>query len=218
MALTFPFALTSFANLLPKTSVRFDLKYQQEMSGLAVGQVIVADLGPAFWEAEITMINLQNDDWRALQALVLALDGGLNDFYLYDPRCAYPQYDPDGSKLGSSTITNTNVASNGKVMDFTGFPNNYKINPGDMFSFDYGSGNAYRALHMVVNGGTANSSHDLNNVEFRPHLDDPSLATGKTMDFIKPAGRFKMIPGTYDTGAARQMMTTGMTLKARQIP
>jgi hypothetical protein len=217
MAITFPLALSQFANVIAKTSVKFWLAGNMQTSGQA-GNLIVADLAPKYWAAEVGMINMSNAEAMGVQAMIESLDEGLNDFYLYDPRCAYPQYDPDGSIIGSSTITNTDVATNGKVMDFTGFPNNYVLSPGDMFSFDFGSGGIYRALHRVVVGGTANSSGDLNNVEFRPRLADPNLGIGKTMTFKRPSARMKMIPGSFDPGTAKQTMTTGMSFKCRQVP
>jgi hypothetical protein len=216
-ALTFPLALGDFANQLRKMTVKFDLEYAQELSGLGGGQIIAADLAPEFWTADVALINMTNDDWRKVQAVFLALDGSINDFYLYDPRCAYPAYDPDGSKLGSNTITITNVDS-AKQVDLAGFPNNYVLTPGDMFSFSYGAGNAYKALHMVVQGGTAGVGGNITNVEIRPYLDDPSLATPKTIDIIKPTCRMKIIPGSKEAGTARQMITTGMTFRCRQIP
>jgi hypothetical protein len=103
-------------------------------------------------------------------------------------------------------------------MDFTGFPTGYVLNPGDAFSFNFGSGNAFRAYHILASGGTANSSGDINNVEFRPPLDDPSLSTGKTMDFKLASCRMKIEPGSFDPGTAKQMMTTGFTFKCRQVP
>jgi len=217
MALTFPLAFGSFANQLRKMSVKWDLDLNQELSGLGGGQIVAADLAPAFWTADVGLINMSNDEWRQIQAIFLALDGSINDFYLYDPRCAYPAYDPDGSKLGSSTVTISNVDS-AKQVDLAGFPNNYVLTPGDMFCFDYGAGNAYRALHMVVQGGNAGVGGNINNVEIRPYLDDPTVSTPKTIDLIKPSCRMKIIPGSKDSGSARQMMTSGFNFKCRQIP
>jgi hypothetical protein len=218
MALEFPYTVGSFANLLRMTSIKFMLADNMESSGLGNGQVIVADLAPKFWTADVALINMGNAEAMQMQALVEALDGGLNDFYLYDPRCAYPQYDPTGSILGANTVTNSEVAGNGKQMKFSGLPAAYQIRSGDMFSFVYGPSNEYRALHRVVVGDTANGSGNTTWIEFRPRLADPSLATGKTMTLIKPNCRMKLIPNSFDGGNARQMMTTGMSFKCRQVP
>lgn len=215
--LTFPLGTGQFAAIIGKTTVKFWLANSMQWSGLASGKLIPADTAPKYWMAEIGIINMSNAEAMAVQAIIESMDGGLNDFYLYDPRCEYPQYDPTGSIIGSSTITNTDVANNGIVMDFTGFPEDYELRPGDMFAFNFGPGNAYRALHRVVQGGTANGDGDINGVEFRPRLADPDLATGKTMDFKRPSARMKLLPDGFDPGAAKLMMTTGMSFKCRQV-
>lgn len=215
-----PLLFTEFANLLPKAQIRFWLESNSETSGLASGNLVVADMAPAYWMAEITAINMGNADAMQAQALMHRLKGGLRDFYLCDPRCQYPQYDPDGSILGSATITNTDVNNDGVRMKFSGFPRRYTITPGDMFCFGFGPGNSYRALHQVVVGGTADNTPTgaTGWIEFWPPLEDPDLSTGKAMDFTKPFGRFKLVPGSYEAGTAKQMMTTGLSFKAKQVP
>lgn len=215
--LTFPLALNQFAGIIGKTSVKFWLADNKQFSGLASGKLIPADLAPRKWMAEIGIIDMSNAEAMAVQAIIESMDGGMNDFYLYDPRCEYPQYDPTGSIIGSNAITNTDVANNGIVMDFTGFPNNYELRTGDMFSFNYGPEGAYKALHRVVQGGTANSGGDINNVEFRPRLNDPDLSIAKPIDFKRPVGRFKLLPDGFEPGTAKQMKTGGMSFKCQQV-
>lgn len=215
-----PLALSDFASLLQKTSIRFWLQENVEISGLANGNFIVSKIGPAYWMAEISLINMGNADAMQAQALMHKLRGGTRDFYLFDPRCAYPQSDPTGSIIGSATIINTEVNSDLMRMKFSGFPRRYVITPGDMFSFNFGPGNAYRALHQVVTGDTADntSTGATGWIEFYPPLDDPDLSTGKTIDWIKPSGRFKMDPGSFEAGTAKQMMTTGLSFRCKQVP
>jgi hypothetical protein len=218
MTISFPLPASDFASLMRKMTVRFYQAYNQQSSGLPSGEVLYADLAPPYWMAEIGLINMSNADAMAMQSVIESLDGGIGTFLLFDPRCEFPQSDPDGSLLAGRTITNTLVSSNTKEMKFTGFPTGFKIKAGDMFGFTYGPGGAYRALHRIVTGDTATGGGDTGFMEFRPHLADPDLATGKTMSFIRAVGKFRLLADAFEPGTARQMMTTGMTIKARQVP
>lgn len=217
MTLTFPLDVTDFASLMRKMSIKFWLADAMESSGLGSGQFVVADLAPKYWCAEIGLINMANNDAMAMQALIQALDGGINPFFLYDPRAAYPQYDPDGSILGAADVQILEVRTNNKEIKLENLPVGYKLKRGDMFSFDFGSGGIYRALHQLVSGDTADGFGKTGWLEFRPHLADPTISPGKNINLIMPSAQMKLIPGSFDPGMARQMMTTGMALKCRQV-
>lgn len=216
MALTFPLALPDFANLLRMSSVRMKLVADQQISGLQTGQLIVADLAPKYWEIEVSLINMENADARKIQGLVESLNEGLNDFYWYDPRSEYPIADPDGSILGSSTVVIETLPADYSKIALSGLPAGYVISPGDFLSYDFGSSPEHRAFHRVVDGGTANGSGVSPTLEIRP-LRRPGATLGTTVRLIKAAGKFKMIPNSFDPGVARQMMTSGMMFKARQV-
>ena len=217
MALTFPLSLTDFANGLQIESINFRLRHRVESSGVGTGMMIVAQNGPDFWAADVKLRPLYHRDSRAVQALIDSLDGGINDFYLYDPVCAYPLKDPGGVIIGASAITNTSVNSDGIHMGMTGFPVGYVVSPGDMFDFDYGPGNAYRALHRVVAGDTANGSGNVS-LEFRPRLDDVTIATGKSMDFTRANARMKIINESIEDGTRQDIFTSGISFTAEQVP
>jgi len=217
MALTFPLSRSVFADGLPIESIQFRLQNRVETSGIGTGNTLVAETGPAFWAAEIVLRAVYNKDSRAIQALIDSLDGGMSDFYLSDPIFAFPRRDPTGSILGSTTVTNIAVGSNGKQMKFNG-PAGYIYSVGDMFSFDYGAGGAYRALHRIVEGDTANGSGDTGWIEFRPRLDDPDLPSGKVMDFKHPTARMKFVPGSVEYGTAKDIFTSGIAFSCEQVP
>jgi hypothetical protein len=215
MALSFPFAIGSFADQLRMTTVRWRLVADQQISGLGGGKIIVADLAPKYWEAEVSLINMENRDARRIQALIEALDEGMNDFYLYDPRCAFPITDPTGSIFGAATVQINTLNANNKELTLKGVPATRTLSAGDMFHLDFGSP-AKRALHRIVVGATANGSGITPSLEVRPHI-LPGAAVDAAVTLIKPSARVKMIPGSFEPGTARQMMTTGLSFKARQV-
>lgn len=215
--LTFPLSLSQFANGLQTESIDMHIVHGVTPSGLGTGNTIVANRRSDFWVADIKIRPLYHKVARALQAMINSMDGGLNDFLLYDPVCAFPAEDPGGIVLGAATVTNSTVNANGIQMNLTGFPVGYVLSPGDRFSFTYGPGNAYRALHEIAVGGTANGSGTVG-IEFRPRLDDPDLTTGKTMDFKQACARMKIIEESIEHGTRQDLFTSGISFSAEQVP
>ncbi len=213
MALTFPYAVTSFADILRMSSVKFQLIPDQQISGAGKGRIIVADMGPKYWEAEVRLINMEHDVARQVQAMIEALDGSLNDFFLYDPRWAYPAEDWGGPRLGPAVVTIGALNANNKEMTLSGLPNGYVLTPGDMLHFDFGVPSK-RALHRIVAGGVAAGGSV--GIEVRPHI-EPGATTGLVASLIKPSARMKIVPESFDPGTARGMITSGMGFKCRQV-
>lgn len=215
MALAFPYSVATFSDVIRMMSIRMRLVGDQQLSGLGGGKIIVADLGPKYWEFEVSLINMENALAQRVQALIEALDEGMNDFYLYDPRAAGPISDRDGTRLGGATVQLATLAGNNKELTLKGLPNGYVLSGGDLFDFDFGTP-AKRALHRIVTGGVVPSGGISPTLEVRPHI-LPGAAVDAVVSLIKPAARVKIIPGTFDPGTAQHMMTTGMGFKARQV-
>lgn len=215
MALSFPYSVTAFADVLRMSSVKMRLVGDQQLSGMSTGKIIVADLAPKYWDFEVTLINMENAYASQVQALIEALDEGMNDFELYDPRRAYPAADWGGARLGGATVQINALESNNKELTLKGLPNGYVLSPGDLLHFDFGTPTK-RALHRIVVGGVVPSGGVSPTLEVRPHI-LPGAAANAAVTLIKPAARVKMIPGSFDPGTARQMMTSGMGFKARQV-
>lgn len=215
MTIQFPLSLAAFRNLVAITSTRLRLVGQQEVSGLAGGPIYVADLAPKYWEADVTFINLENAVARRIQGIIESLDESMNDFYWYDPRCEYPIADPSGSILAGSSPKIADLRNNNKELTIKSVPNAFTFSPGDFLAFDYGSSPVHRALHRVV-GGAAVSGGVSDWVEVRPFI-RPGAAVNADVTLIRAAAQMKIIPGSFDPGTARQMMTTGMSFKCRQV-
>src|SRR5687768_983531 len=126
MALTFPLSAEKFADLLRISSVTWRLQRRQEISE-ATGETLAADRGPALFEADVETPPMEHVEADRLQAIVDALDGSIHTFYLSNPRRPFPQNDPDGSLLGSSTPTILSVGADNKSLALTGLPVGYKL-------------------------------------------------------------------------------------------
>lgn len=215
MALTFPYAIASFADLIRMSSVRMTLVDEQQISKGGGGKIIVADLAPKFWSFDVTLITLEHPQARQVRALINALDGSMNDFYLYDPRYAFPVADPDGSLLGTSTVEINSLDGNNKELTLKGLPSGYVLSAGDMLHFDFGTPTK-RALHEIAVGGTANVSGVTGSLEVRPHI-RPGAAVNAAVTLIKASARVKIVPDSFDPGMGKGMMTSGMGFKCWQV-
>src|SRR3990167_11166588 len=96
---------TDLMSALVISSVTFMPQWRQEFSRQAGGTPRVADIGPEIWTAKIGVDVMENDDAESTAALINQMRGSLGTFYVWNPRRQYPRMDPDGSIIGSSTVT-----------------------------------------------------------------------------------------------------------------
>lgn len=218
MALTFPLSLHTFADgILPGgwiESVAWNLMRQDEYSGLGTGEFLTHDLGPPLWEAEVSSIEMYNDDARRLKARFNALDGSNSAFFLYDPTAAYPASDPTGATYGSSTPLIDTINANRKAIKISGLPANYVLTEGDLFEVDYDSSPYRRSLLQVVEAATADGAGLTPEFEVRPHL-RPAITTTLEVNFIKPSAKVKLVPDTLRSETVGPM-TSRLRFTARQ--
>jgi hypothetical protein len=203
MSLTFPLSAAAFADLLRIEDVVFSLGVHQEASGVGAGEPIYADLSPARWTAQITTVPLTHVAANGILALINALAGGLNSFYLYPPTGKYPQQDPTGSGFGAATPLVGTITDRFNVA-FTAFPNNYVLKRGDFLQITYATSRRY--LGQFAEDKTANGSGALAAVRVTPAL-PASVATSDAVTVIKPAGKFKLVPNS----AAPSLVTRNHT-------
>lgn len=216
MTITTPLSLASFADLLKFASVSFKRKENDVFSGLGTGQILAANVAPKMWMADVKLAKMYHQAARQVQALIEALDGAAGTFYLYDPLGQYPQSDPTGSILGANTVTISTLNSNNKALRLTGLPAAYVLTVGDMMAFDYASGTK-RALHRIVETTTASGGGLSPEFEVRPHL-RTGVTTGLTVLLKKPAGKFIMLPDSFDVGTDDNLKTTSIQFTAMQVP
>lgn len=217
MALTFPLSLNDFADKLKISTVKWELKRWDQLSGLGSGDVLAAQLAPPRWAATVTLAAMYHADAAQVQALVESLDGPTNSFFLYAPQLPFPQADPDGSILGASSVTIHTVGGNNKSLRLAGLPAGYVLTIGDYLAFDYGSNPTRRAFHRIVETVTADGTGLSPLFEVRPHL-RPGVTTTLPVTLAKPAAKVFIMPDTFDPGTARAVITEGMQFEVMQRP
>lgn len=217
MTLSFPLSLNTFADKLKITTVQWQLKRWDQLSGMGTGDVIAAQLAPPRISGIVTLGALKHDDAAEVQAVIESLDGPMQSFYLYAPQKPFPRFDPDGSKLGAATVTTHTVGANNKSLRLQGLPSGYVLSVGDYLAFDYGTNPVRRGFHRIVEAATAPGSSITPLFEVRPHL-RPGVTTGLAVTLIKPAAKVFIVPETFDPGTARALITEGMQFEVMQRP
>lgn len=208
MALSIPLSAANLADLIDIEDVNWQPQFQQETSGIGTAEFLAADLGAPYWEADVTSRPYPHQEARALLARLLALRGSLGAFYLYDPRACYPAADRRGFLIEGATVLVDSVESNRRDLNLKGLPAGYVLTAGDYVAITYLT--TRRALHLVVVGGTADGSGDLQ-VELAPTI-RPGVAADDAVSLARPAAKVKLLP---DTLAVEKASTTRARLRFR---
>jgi len=208
MALSLPLSAPNLADLIEIETASWQLVHQQEVSGLGTGEFLAADLGAPYWEADVSSRPYTHREARALQARFAALTGSLSAFYLYNPLACYPAADRRGFLVDGSTVLVDSVDANRRDLSLKGLPAGYVLTAGDLLAITYLS--TRRALHLVVTGGTADGTGDLQ-VEVAPSV-RTGVAADDAVSLSKPAAKVKLLPGTL---AVEQASVTRSRIRFR---
>lgn len=193
MVLSFPIAQATLGDTLPIASVVWSPLYSQEFTGLGSGEILTNDLGPMLWQGDVVLRPLLHTDARAKMALLNALDGSSEAFYLANPLGWWPKADPGGTLFGPWTATLKTVNADRKRVSFQGLDPGAVLSAGDFFAGDYST--SRRALIQLVGAVTADGSGETAEVEVRPHL-RAGIAAAMAVTFAKPAAKVKIVPGS----------------------
>ena len=209
MALSFPLSAAAFMDILEVETATLLPMWNQETSENGAA-LLVADLGPAKWSAELTTVSLPHDDAEAIMALIDSLGGGLRTFYLYDTRRFGPREDPDGTIYGAST-PEVDAVADSYNLSIAGLPAGYQIKHGDRLSIAYG----YRTyLGKFTEDGTADGSGDLASIGVAPPL-PAGVTSGDDVSLVKSQGLFKMVPNSAYPSSVTTVHQK-ITFKAKQ--
>lgn len=213
MVLTRPYPLATLADRLPITSVEWDIQRNDELSGVGSGQIWPAELADPLWMANVVLWSDRTPVIKQIAALIRALHGSQEAFWLYDPLSKYPAADPDGSILGTNSIT---ISSRGTyTITLQGLPLGYKITLGDKMQIAYGSGPVRYAFLEASESVTEHTGDTKVQVETFPHP-PAGIKAGDPVTLIRPACRCVIVPGSFKPGTARRHYTEGATFRAIQ--
>jgi hypothetical protein len=215
MAIAFPLARSVFVDRLKITAFRWQLLPFVETSGTGLGQVIVNEIAPRRWRAEVELARMPHAEAADIQALIDAL-GPSGTFYLHNPAQIGPRADPTGAGLAGHTVGITALGADNRSLRLEGLPAGYALKRGDMLHVDYGSSPTRRALYRLVEDATANLAGITGFFEVRPFL-KAGTATGLVVTLVRAAAKMMLEPGAFDPGTEGPVHTTGMAFAAVEV-
>lgn len=213
MAITYPYAVAALADLLRIRTVTWDVRRGDELSGSGDGRFWQAELTPPLWMALVELVPGYNDDVKRIAALIRKLHGAQEAFYLYDPISPYPQADPTGSIVGSSSVTVNSITVARRALTFTGLPSGYRLTVGDKFHIAYGSNPVRRYFGEVSEAAQASSGGTTALFEVFPHV-PAGVVIGNAVTLRKPACKMFIVPDSFNPGTADRLITSGLAFTA----
>ncbi|TPE47224.1 hypothetical protein [Amaricoccus solimangrovi] len=209
MALEFPLGRDVFARKLRVREMTFWRRDFVETSGTGRGDIIVSEIAPPKWIADVTLARYNNRDADELQALFEAiLPHRL--FHLYNIRRPFPAADPDGSELGNSAPLLHAIGSDNVSLRISGLPSGYTLTRGDMLAFNRGD---RRSLHRIIDTVSANSSGLTPSITVTPALKTGTV-TGVRVFLERPTALMMIAPGSFAAGVTRKMLSDGCSFQA----
>lgn len=183
----------------PGWTPQFDPAYQDELSGLASGKIIVRELGPALWTLTATSRLLKPSKYREWKARLYALENGKRQFYGRDLGGWWPLAYPGGSwpgGLGGFDGTTAAIAeidpANANRVRIDGLPIGFVFTIGDYFSIPGRNG-----LYQVVEAAVADGGGETGYFEVRPSLAE-NVAVDDVVSVTKPSVPMIVYPGSID--------------------
>lgn len=91
MAVTYPYPLNDFADLLKISEVEWSVQRNDELSGSGDARIWQAELADPLWTGDVRLASATHDEAKQIAALIRKLHGAQHSFLLYDPLSKYPQ-------------------------------------------------------------------------------------------------------------------------------
>lgn len=202
-AIVYPLSTDLFQDYLRFSSVSFDPQYGQETSGQANGAILVKDLRPFLWKAQVTTAPMDNPKTVNVQALLEVMDGSINTFYMYNPLQPVPQW---GTTDDSVCVINS-FGTNTLILG--GLDPAFTLTRGDALAFDYLSGaNTVRAYHRVMQSTGVKSDGTTYSFQVRPAIRQGTGITGITgaaVKLVNPQAEMRIIPGSAQVNPVNQL-------------
>lgn len=200
MVQTFPMALDEFFEGLPIQSFKSDLSESMEYNQDASGAILTADMGPRLWKNDIIVRTGNYGTIEQIKARLNLLRYPNRSLFVHAMPFIAPQADFDGSILGASVITLTDVdGSNNRVIELSGFPAGYQLTAGDFMSFTYSSNPIRYAMHQFAESAVADGAGVMT-IEVSSFI-RPGYVLGSTVTLIKPYYKAVVVPGSTDVGS-----------------
>lgn len=238
MTIGFPISIGAFFDLLPIVESDIRLAEAQQMTRLADGSMLRANIGAPLWQGSYRLAPMSHDDHARVAARIALLQRPGASFFALDPAKLWPRADygaltlrrvPRPANLRSLNWTQIrNLATVGtayaptirsisadlREIRLQNLPPDYNVALGDYISFTYGSNPTRYAFHQVVQGNRANGNGVSTDwIEVTPAL-RPGATVGTTVNLYEP--RFKAVLTSVNTGTSRTGFSQGIQIDFTQ--
>ncbi|MGY5812000.1 hypothetical protein ACXHXG_30410 [Rhizobium sp. LEGMi198b] len=219
MTVTYPYALSAFADLLKISSVVWDIQRNDELSGTGDGRLWQAELAPPLWTGTVTLIPMLNQAAKQIAARIRKLHGAQEALFLYDPLSQYPQADIGGAILGASVVQVASIGGNFDTLALKGLPAGYVLTVGDKMQIAYSSNPTRYAFLEASETVAADGTGVTPSFGVFPHV-PTGVAANLAVTLIKAACKCVIVPGSANPGTAGGSngggITSGLTFKVIQ--
>ena len=215
MAQTFPMLLADFFDGLPIKGFTPDLTEAMEYSRTKGGEITTADNGPRLWTMDLIVPAGTHAKIEQIKAKLQLLRSPARSLLVGSMPLLYPQADPNGSIIGSTAITLTNVQPNNREITLAGFPPGYEITVGDFMSFTYGSNPVRYAMHQFVSNGVATGGGEIIDIEVVDFI-RPGWAVDTPVRIRKPQYKAVVVPGSTEVLESDAMISGGVKFSVIQ--
>lgn len=212
MALVRPYPLTLLADRLKIKSVVFDDHRNDNISGSGDGRVWPAELADPLWTADVECAPGTFNEVKQIAALIRALKGSQESFWLYDPISRYPQADPTGSILGAAPVQVSEIPSNRNLIRFKGLPSAYTLTLGDKAQITTTTRSYFCEVIETV---TANTSGVTTQFEVYPAV-PLAVAVNDPVTLVRPACKMFIWPGSFTPGKSVPFHSADLKFKAME--
>lgn len=191
MALTYPYPLAAFSDLLDPRSVQVALQRFDEESGGGDGRIWSSEMAPPLWGATLELNSRRYGAASELEARIDGLDGSRGTFLFADPTYRGPAAGQTND-LDSASV-NVIRADRGAI-GLAGVPTGFRISARDRFCIRYADGRVF--FGRFIEGAVANGSGVIVQREIRPFL-PRGIIVGAQVELVKPYFRAIIPKGGY---------------------
>ncbi len=222
MAVIYPLVAGEFMALLPVKDVQFALNRSDQIIGLRGGDILTAERMPPYWGGTVTLGAMASRASDDLDARLEGLQVPGRAFEVYHPHRIGPASDPFGLALAGFNPVIEAITGDGQGIRLGGLPQDFRVQPGDLLSFDYDPrSGARRAFHRIreerlASAASAHSGFALSlSAEVSPHV-RPGWVLGAAVRLVRPALMAVLVPGSIRPGVSRGGVVSGKAFDFRQ--
>lgn len=191
-AIEYPLSLAEFADLLPIKSAPFLMDRGIETSGQGSGRILVKDLRPPLWTAQVQLVPQPRDTAAAIMAKLETLESYGGTFEFYDPRRKLPI----AGDVNDDSVEILALGGDGMSLSLKGCVHGSTISEGDMLSYLYGGDTGTDpslALHRVSQTVIADGSGHTATFQISPGL-PVGVAINEPVALLKPRCYMMIVP------------------------